>query len=82
MGRTKKRNHSLGPSDRPGPLGLRRPRSDELVSGPILARPPIRAIRACPRPEIGHENTHEFACVTKAESVRNKKEHWLVLTRP
>jgi len=37
----RRRNIGCG---RSGPLGLRRPDSDELV-GPILVRPPIRAIR-------------------------------------
>jgi hypothetical protein len=48
------------PSDRPGPLGLRRPGSDELARRPILARPPIRAIRACLRPESGARITRKM----------------------
>lgn len=50
MSKTRVPDHSMVASDRPGPFGLRRPRCDELASGPILARPPIRAIQTWLRP--------------------------------
>jgi hypothetical protein len=66
--------------DRAGPLGLRRPGSDELAQGPFSRG--RRSERPSPAPvrtrTLGYD---EFPCRPRTERVRNDKEHWLVLTR-
>ena len=82
MIRTKIRNHREGHIRPAWPARRAATRFRRAWVEPILTRPPVRPIQACIPPEIGSFSPHEFTCVAKAESVRNKRQHWLVLTRP
>jgi len=81
MSRTKKRNPRLGPvrpawPARPAAARLRRARA--TAHSRSAADPSDPGLHPS---LIGRPNRQEYACIAKAESVRNKKGHWLVLTR-
>ncbi len=63
---------------RPAAAKLRR-----ATGGPILARPPVRAIQ----PSVllyggpGDLGRWEWTCMAEGKRVQKDREHWLVLTR-
>ena len=78
MIRIKKRNHSVGAirpawPARPAAARLRRARA--TAHSRSAADPSDPGLHPS---LIGRPNRQEYACIAKAESVRNKKEHWLV----
>ena len=81
MVRTRIRNHRVGTLR---PAWPARPAAAPLRRACVRAHSRSAADPSDPglRPSaIGRSDHHEFACVAKAESVRNKTEPWLGLTR-